>query len=288
MWGKAVVESILTNEKYKGDALLQKVYTTDFLSKKKKKNEGEVPQYYVEGNHEAIIPPAVFDNVQVLMQSRGKGSSRNSCVNIFSGKIRCGDCGSWYGSKVWHSNDKYRRVVWQCNHKFDGGEKCTTPHLDEKTIKQLFIKALNSIGKEKDLILAGFGEVKDTAFETGELEAEARQLNGEMNVAAELMEKCISENARIAQNQGEYAKRYDALAGRFETAKARLEEVQAAITAKQAQRKMMENFMDVLSGMPEQVDNFDEAAWYAMVNFVTVYGKDDVRFTFKNGIEIKT
>ena len=288
VWGKAVVESILTNEKYKGDALLQKVYTTDFLSKKKKKNEGEVPQYYVEGNHEAIIPPAVFDNVQVLMQSRGKGSSRNSCVNIFSGKIRCGDCGSWYGSKVWHSNDKYRRVVWQCNHKFDGGEKCTTPHLDEKTIKQLFIKALNSIGKEKDLILAGFGEVKDTAFETGELEAEARQLNGEMNVAAELMEKCISENARIAQNQGEYAKRYDALAGRFETAKARLEEVQAAIMAKQAQRKMMENFMDVLSGMPEQVDNFDEAAWYAMVNFVTVYGKDDVRFTFKNGIEIKT
>jgi len=138
VWDKAVVESILTNEKYKGDALLQKVYTTDFLSKKKKKNEGEVPQYYVEGNHEAIIPPAVFDNVQVLMQSRGKDSSRNSCVSIFSGKIRCGDCGSWYGSKVWHSNDKYRRVIWQCNHKFDSGEKCTTPHLDEETIKQLF------------------------------------------------------------------------------------------------------------------------------------------------------
>lgn len=107
-------------------------------------------------------------------------------------------------------------------------------------------------------------------------------------VAAELIQKCIGENARIAQKQGEYAKRYDALVEQFETAKARLEEVQAAITEKQAQRKMMENFMDVLSGMPEQVDNFDEAAWYAMVNFVTVYGKDDVRFTFKNGIEIKT
>ncbi len=55
---------VLSNEKYKGDALLQKVYTTDFLTKKKKKNEGEVPQYYVEGNHEAIIPPAQFDRVQ--------------------------------------------------------------------------------------------------------------------------------------------------------------------------------------------------------------------------------
>ena len=179
-------------------------------------------------------------------------------------------------------------MVWQCNHKFDGGEKCTTPHLDEETLKQLFIKALNIIGKEKDLICAGFEEVRDTAFETGELEAEARQLNGEMNVAAELIQKCIGENARVAQNQGEYAKRYEALVERFETAKARLEEVQAAITEKQAQRKMMENFMDVLRGLPEQVDYYDEAAWYAMVDFATVYGKDDVRFTFKNGMEVPT
>ena len=72
------MKSILTNEKYKGNALLQKVYTTDFLSRKKKKNEEEVPQYYVEGNHEAIIPLAVFDNVQVLIQSWGSGSSQNS------------------------------------------------------------------------------------------------------------------------------------------------------------------------------------------------------------------
>ena len=98
VWNQQTVRRMLSNEKYKGDALLQKFYTTDFLSKKKKKNEGEVPQYYVEGNHEAIIPPAVFDNVQVLMQSRGKGSSRNSCVSVFSSKIRCGDCGSWAGA----------------------------------------------------------------------------------------------------------------------------------------------------------------------------------------------
>lgn len=251
VWGKAVVKSILTNEKYKGDALLQKVYTTDFLSKKKKKNEGEVPQYYVEGNHEAIIAPAVFDNVQVLMQSRGRGNNRNSCVSIFSSKIRCGDCEGWYGSKVWHSNDKYRKVIWQCNHKFDGGEKCTTPHLNEETIKQLFIKALNTINRQKSIILAGFEEIRDTAFETGKLEAEAQQFNGEMNVAAELVQKCIDENARIAQNQGEYAKRYDALVERFETEKARIDEVQAAITQKQAQRKMMENFMEELRKLPE-------------------------------------
>ena len=73
---------------------------------------------------------------------------------------------------------------------------------------------------------------------------------------------------------------------RFETAKVRLDEVQVAITKKQAQRKMMENFMEELRSLPEQVDYFDEGAWYAMVDFVTVYGKEDVRFAFKNGMEI--
>lgn len=286
VWGKAVVQSILTNEKYKGDALLQKVYTTDFLSKKKKKNEGEVPQYYVAGNHEAIIDPAVFDNVQILMQSRCPGKNRNSCVSIFSSKIKCGDCRSWYGSKVWHSNDKYRKVIWQCNHKFDGGEKCTTPHLDEETVKELFVKALNIIGKEKNVIIAGFEEIKDTAFQTEALEAQAARLNEEMNVAAELIQKCIDENARIAQNQSEYEKRYEAITERFDTAKAQLDQVQAAITKKQAQRKMMENFMAELRSLPEIIDCFDEGAWYALVDFVTVCGKDDVRFTFKNEMEI--
>ena len=70
------------------------------ISSSKKKNEGEVPQYYVEGNHEAIIPPTVFDNVQVLMQSRGKGNGRNSCVSIFSSKIRCGDCATFPAGKA--------------------------------------------------------------------------------------------------------------------------------------------------------------------------------------------
>lgn len=286
VWGKAVVQSILTNEKYKGDALLQKVYTTDFLSKKKKKNEGEVPQYYVEGNHEAIIEPSVFDNVQILMQSRSGGKNRNSCVSAFSSKIRCGDCGSWYGSKIWHSNDKYRKVIWQCNHKFDGGEKCTTPHLEEETIKALFIKALNILCKDRDIIIAGFEEIRDTAFQTEELEAQAAQFNEEMNVTAELIQKCIDENAHVAQDQSEYAKRYDALAERFDTVKAQLDGVQAAITQKQAQQKMMENFMAELQSLPETMDYFDEGAWYALVDFITVYGKDDVRFTFKNGMEI--
>ena len=72
----------------------------------------EVPQYYVEGNHEAIIEPSVYDLVQVELAKRSKkNEARYSGVSIFSNKIKCAECGSWYGSKVWHSNDKYRRVI---------------------------------------------------------------------------------------------------------------------------------------------------------------------------------
>ena len=90
------------------------------------KNEGEVPQYYVEGNHEAIISPAVFDMVQAGLARRSKGGTRYSGVSIFSNKIKCADCGGWFGSKVWHSTDRYRKVIYRCNRKYNG-EKCGPP-----------------------------------------------------------------------------------------------------------------------------------------------------------------
>ena len=287
VWGKAVVESILTNEKYKGDALLQKVYTVDFLSKKKKVNEGEVPQYYVEGNHPAIIEPSVFDSVQALMKARRPGRNRNSCVGVFSGKIKCGDCGSWYGSKVWHSNDKYRKVVWQCNHKFDGGEKCGTPHLDEETIKQLFLKAANAIFAEKDGVREDYDSIKDTLFGTAELETERLRLQEEMNVVAELIEQCVAENARVALDQTEYQKKYDGLAGRFNRAKGRLSEVSQAITERQAKREKIGRFVSALEKRDGPLTEFNEDDWYSLVEYATVYSREDIRFTFKNGMEIK-
>ena len=133
-WNASAVRSILTNEKYKGDALLQKSYTVDFLTKKKKVNEGEIPQYYVEGNHEAIIQPEVFEMVQRELEQRQQRRGRHSGVHLFSGRIKCGGCGGWYGSKTWHSTDKYRRVIWQCNHKFEGNEKCSSPHFVRDTL----------------------------------------------------------------------------------------------------------------------------------------------------------
>ena len=78
---------------------------------------------------------------------------RYSGVGCFSSIIKCGECGSWYGAKVWHSNDKYRRVIYRCNKKYDKGCKCKTPHITEDEIKEMFIKAANELFSEKNEII---------------------------------------------------------------------------------------------------------------------------------------
>ena len=109
------VQEILRNEKYKGSALLQKSFTVDFLTKKTKINEGEVPQYYVEDSHPAIIEPWEWEQVQVELERRKNSRNRHHQTSPFSGKIICADCGDIFGAKTWHSTDRYRRVIWQCN-----------------------------------------------------------------------------------------------------------------------------------------------------------------------------
>lgn len=285
-WYASTVKSILTNEKYKGDALLQKTYTEDFLTKKKKINKGEVQQYYVKNNHEAIIEPKIFDVVQKLMEQTKSGKNRQSSVNIFASKIKCGECGSWYGSKVWHSNDKYRRVVWQCNHKFDNENKCSTPHLDEEKIKQVFVSAMNKLITSKEQILSDFEQIKDEIFSTAELEIKKTEFGNEMKNASELIENCINENARVAQNQHEYNERYNNLADRYDKAKANLDEVNRKIADKLVRKNTIELFMKNLKKQSVAVTEFDESLWLSMVDYVTVNSKEDIRVTFKNGITV--
>ena len=109
VWSVSTIRSILSNEKYKGDALLQKTYTLDYLTKTVKKNKGEVKQYYVTNSHEAIIDEDVFNLVQVELQRRSsmrRGLRNNS---PFCTKLVCGDCGSFYGHKIFHAKEKHSK-----------------------------------------------------------------------------------------------------------------------------------------------------------------------------------
>ena len=283
-WTAQTVNAILRNEKYKGDALLQKSFTVDFLTKEKKKNEGEIPQYYVTGNHEAIIPPSTFDRVQKLLAQRKGGKNRISSVSIYSSKIKCGDCGSWYGSKTWHSTDKYRTRIWQCNHKFE--EHCTTPYLKEGEIQTLFIKSVNMLVKDKKEIIATHKEMVKTVFDTLSLENEQVKLEEELNIVADKVNNCINENARKLQDQDEYEKKYASLVNRFNTVESRLKEVKAAIVEKQARHDEVKYFIEDLKKQ-DLLTAFDENVWLSMVDYLTVHKDGKVEFIFLDGSVIK-
>ena len=285
-WHPCTAQSILTSEKMKGDALLQKKFTVDFLTKKMVKNEGQIPQYYVTGNHEAIIPPETFDLVQAEIERR-RGLKRYSGVSIFSNRIKCGDCGHWYGSKIWHSTDKYRRVIWQCNHKFEGDKKCATPHLTEEEIKAAFVKAFNKLFDSKDVLLENLSEVQTRICDTKSLEAEKRELSDELQVLADMVQNCISENARVAQNQAEYQKRYDKLVSRYDEAKGKYDATIRNIQSKHAKVERLYAFAKALASRDEALTEFDEGLWGTLVELMTVYGKGEIGITFKDGTEIR-
>ena len=286
-WGKAVIESILTNEKYKGDALLQKVFTTDFLTKKKRKNEGQVPQYYVADNHPAIIEPEIFDQVQQLMMIRKDNPHHSGSVSIFSGKIICGECGSFYGSKVWHSTGKYRRVIWRCNRKYDSGQKCCTPHVSETQIIEKFMVAFNQIFTKREELFSTFDLIKDTLFCTDMLTAKQAELENEILIVTKMLEDLIHENMSRVQDQVEYSRKRQALVDRHDKAKVKLDKVNAELIEMLAKRAAIERFLDTLRCADAPITEFSENIWLNTVKSVTVIDKDTMVFVFKDGTEVR-
>ena len=286
-WSQTTVDSILSNEKYKGDALLQKKFTVDFLMKKMKTNEGEVPQYYVEHSHEAIIVPLEWDMVQAEIARRrslGRAYSGNS---VFSSKLVCGDCGGFFGQKVWHSNDPYRKVIWRCNSKFKGETKCATPHLDTETIQRKFLIAYNRLMADREGVISDCALMRRVLSDTTALDAELDNLNEEITVVSELVKTCVKENASTAQSQEEYAKKYNGLLARYEKATARLTEVTAEKEHKHDQDRELRLFIEELKKQPLVLEEWDERLWISILDRATVFRDGRIAFKFKSSREIE-
>ena len=286
-WRHRTVENILTNEKYKGDARLQKCYTVDFLSKKRKANEGEVPQYYVEGSHDAIISPSEWQLVQLEMERR-RAAGRSNCCSPFSAKLKCGDCGAYFGSKVWHSNSKYKRTVWQCNAKFKGEHKCTTPHLYEQRIQELFLEALSSLMENRDSLIDDCRAVMHVLGDCKAIDREMDEVRNEMEVTTGLIQKLIDENATRKMDQNDYRKRYDGYVSRYAALESRMDSLEKERKEREFKYDIFSGFLFELGEIHELPLAFDDRLFYQLVDFATVYSDGRVVFTFRNGTEIKT
>jgi site-specific DNA recombinase len=164
-WSHRVVHSILTNEKYIGDALLQKTYVTDCISKKVVKNQGELPMYYIENHHPGIIPKELFQRVQEemarrtskrkVMQKTGKTEQgKYSAKYALSELLICGECGTPYKRCTWSRNGK-KRIVWRCVSRLEYGTKyCrSSPTLDEGKLHDAIVAALNRYGADRAKVI---------------------------------------------------------------------------------------------------------------------------------------
>ena len=282
-WSQTTVNSILRNEKYKGDALLQKRFTFDFLTKKMKPNTGEVPQFYVEGSHEGIICPQEFDMVQVEIERRKSIGGHYSGSSAFSSKLVCADCGAFFGQKVWHSTDKYHRVIWRCNARFDGKHKCATPHLAEDEIKSMFLKAYNELMGNREQVIADCRLMLEMLSDHSKLDAQIKKTNEEIALVSGLVSACVQENAENAQAQDEYNNRYDSLVQRYEKSMARLERLKAEKAYRKNRERGLRAFIDTLSTSPLVLDAWDEQLWRLLV-MKGIVGRDGrIEFEFRGG-----
>ena len=277
-WNATTIKRMLRNEKYKGDALLQKTYTIDFLTKKKNINRGELPQYYVENNHEAIVDRETFDAVQQVLDNKGRKSS----TTIFSSKLVCGDCGHFFGSKVWHSTSKYRRVIYRCNEKYNGSSKCSTPHVTEEEVKQWFVLAVNQVIDNRFEVIDNLSVL----LSIGSLEVideQIKVLETEAEVVSQLVANLVSENAIIRQDQDKYLKKYNQLTSKYEGIVQEIESLELQRMQKSKRNKELQDYIGTLEKLGKVLTDFDELLWESLVESVMINEDKGAKFKFKNG-----
>ena len=255
----------------------------DFLTKKKKKNNGEIPQYYVENSHPAIVTPEVYDLVQAEIQKRKATGRAQSGLHPFSSRIICGRCGQFFGPKTWHSTGKYKRTVWRCNHKYKSGDICQTPHLYEAAIQKAFVDAFNRLYSDRERLMEDYAVILTVLTDTEALDKEAAEQQTERDVTMEPIRKCVEENTRSASDQEEYRRRYETLAARYEDAGKRLCEITEKKRSRAAKREGISRFMDDIAKRGGPLTGFDEAIWRQTVDTVTVRSEKDVAVAFRDG-----
>ena len=245
------------------------------------------PAYYVEGSHPAIVDPDEWDHVQTEFARRKALGRAYSGKSVLSAKLVCEDCGGFFGSKVWHSTDRYRRTIWQCNGKFKGEERCLTPSVDTETVQRLFIQAYNRMMENREQIIKDCETMRRALTDFAELDAEIERQLEETQVVAELVKAAVKENASTAQSQEAYLKRYEALTERYEKAAAELERLQNLRTTQRQKDKEMALYIRTLKKQPVVLREWSDTIWTVMVEKAIVHRDGAITFVFKNGTEVK-
>ena len=293
-WSSAVIHNILTNEKYMGDALLQKTYITDCITKKVKKNMGERPMYYVENNHPAIVSREMFDQVQKEMTRRSSKrkvlqKSGKTELGKYSGKyaltelLVCGECGSPYKRVTWARNGK-KRIVWRCVSRLEFGTKyChNSPTLDESRLHNTILAAMNEYAAIRQEVcpdvLAMVEEAKRAMSQAGAMLLELKKRMDEVSQEqSDVLDRLLANMADAELNA-----RMKALTDEKEALKAQILKVQqkeVSMAEQAAKRQQMwDSLMECSAGYTE----FDDEFVRQIIQKITVEDAETIHIHFRD------
>lgn len=293
-WSPAIIHNILTNEKYIGDALLQKTYIMDCISKKVKKNQGERAMYYVENNHPAIISREVFDQVRNEMTRRSSKrkvlqKSGKTELGKYSGKyaltelLVCGECGSPYKRVTWARNGK-KRIVWRCVSRLEFGTKyChNSPTLDESKLHSAILAAMNEFAAIRQEVcpdvLAMAEEAKQALSQAG---AKLLELKKHLEAVSREQSDLLD---RLLENMGdaELNAKMKALTDEKESLKAQILDTQQMEVSLEEQaarhQQMWDSIMECSAGYTE----FDDEFVRQIIQKITVEDEETIRIHFRD------
>ena len=293
-WSPAIIHNILTNEKYIGDALLQKTYVTDCISKKVKKNQGERAMYYVENNHPAIISREMFDQVRNEMTRRSSKrkvlqQSGKTELGKYSGKyaltelLVCGECGSPYKRVTWARNGK-KRIVWRCVSRLEfGTQYChNSPTLDESKLHSAILASMNEFAAIRQEVcpdvLAMAEEAKQALSQAG---AKLLELKKHMETASREQSDLLD---RLLENMGdaELNAKMKALTDEKESLKAQILDARQMEVSLEEQatrhQQMWDSIMECSAGYTEFADEFVRQ----IIQKITVEDEETIRIHFRD------
>lgn len=280
-WNESNIKQIFTNEKYIGDALLQKTYTVDILEKKREANKGQVPKYYVEDSHEGIIPKDIFLKVQEEIARRAnltKGTTQHKRVYsgryALSGIVFCAYCGDIFRRIKWN-NRGCKSTVWRCVSRVDkDGPDCPARTVREEHLHKVAIKAINEAFREKENILPLLIENIESSLEdnTSErIKAVDKQIK---TLQQELLATASNKNSD------------DELGMEIRRLRDEKQDIQAESAARQDMKKRIDELITFLEDLPCELTEYDEQFVRALLDKITVYD-DHFIVEFKSGIEIE-
>lgn len=283
-WQTGVVINILKNEKYKGDALLQKTFCESYLTHKMVKNRGQVQQYYVKDSHPAIIDETTWGMVQEEMATRG-GQRRNlNNKNPFLMKLRCAECGCHYGAQTWHSGTPNQKKMLVCHGRKTGETKCKSSGLSQAYVEKAFLISFKEIYGDKEKIKKSIFNKVESLKSDNILQAKIEGLTKRRAA----LEKDLK---KYQDRYGEQAYRDSYVSGKMFEMYDELQEIGKELISSNIElRKKMEEadrekgFAAELS-KTQNFDTYNKTVFNIVIKEALVYANKDIEFVFEGGIK---